>query len=169
MPVDPLHSGLAASAAAKTAKARTAKASENVASFASLHSLALKAATAKTATTKATTGKTTASETTEDAAPKKPKNERSTPVEGRGYADILNGPRNGMFINTSGNERDGEAFVMVKRNDRQFHIYGTGRDRDVFEVDANPASARTPAAGTPSSGTTGTNGTPSTGNGGTAG
>jgi hypothetical protein len=46
---------------------------------------------------------------------------------------------------------------MVKRGGREFHIYGTGRDRAVFEVgrdesrDATPA----PAAGAPA-GTTGT-------------
>ena len=48
-----------------------------------------------------------------------PKSEKSTPVEGHAYADITSGPRNGMYLNTSGNKRDG----------REYHIYGSGKDR----------------------------------------
>ena len=44
----------------------------------------------------------------------------------------MSGPRNGMFVNTSGNVRDGEAFVLVKRKDHELHIYGTGKDRRVI-------------------------------------
>ena len=36
-----------------------------------------------------------------------------------------------MFINTSGNKRDGQAFVLVKRDGKEFHIYGSGKDRVV--------------------------------------
>ena len=46
----------------------------------------------------------------------------------------MSGPRNGMFINNTGNKRDGEAFLIVKRHGREFHIYGTGEDRSVYEV-----------------------------------
>ena len=60
---------------------------------------------------------------------KAPKNEKTTPVEGHRYADITRGPRNGMFLNTSGNKRDGQAFVLVKRDGKEFHIYGSGKDR----------------------------------------
>lgn len=60
---------------------------------------------------------------------KVPKGEKTTPVEGHAYADITAGPRNGMFINTSGNKRDGQAFVLVKRDGKEFHIYGSGKDR----------------------------------------
>ena len=55
--------------------------------------------------------------------------EKTTPVDGHAYADITAGPRNGMFINTSGNKRDGQAFVLVKRDGKEFHIYGSGKDR----------------------------------------
>jgi hypothetical protein len=60
--------------------------------------------------------------------------EKTKHVSGRGYADILNGTRSGMYLNTSGNKRDGDAFVLVKRADREYHIYGTGKDRDIFSV-----------------------------------
>jgi hypothetical protein len=62
---------------------------------------------------------------------KAPKGEKSTPVKGHAYADITNGPRNGMYLNTSGNKRDGQAFVLVKRDGKEFHIYGSGKDRVV--------------------------------------
>ena len=62
-------------------------------------------------------------------AKKAPKGEQSTPVKGHAYADITHGPRNGMYINTSGNKRDGQAFVLVKRDGKEFHIYGSGKDR----------------------------------------
>jgi hypothetical protein len=91
-----------------------------------------------------------------------PKGERTQKVEGRHIEEIVSGPRNGMFVNDSGNTRDGDAFVMVKRAGREFHIYGTGRDRTVFEVgrdsDKGTTPAPAPAAGSgaaPATGTTG--------------
>ena len=62
------------------------------------------------------------------------KAERYEPVPGERYEEIVSGPRNGMFINRSGNVRDGEAFVMVHRGGREFHVYGTGADRQVVPV-----------------------------------
>jgi hypothetical protein len=47
-------------------------------------------------------------------------------------AVIMSGPRNGMFINMTNNERRGEAFVLVRKHDRDLHIYGTGKDRRVI-------------------------------------
>ena len=97
-------------------------------------------------------------------AKKAPKGERSEPVAGHRYADITKGPRNGMFLNTSGNKRDGQAFTLVKRDGKEFHIYGTGKDRLVVclkrkdPVD-DSAKAKTettaPATDTTPSGTTG--------------
>ena len=87
-------------------------------------------------------------------AKKAPKGEKSAPVAGHSYADITKGPRNGMFLNTSGNKRDGQAFVLVKRDGKEFHIYGSGKDRLVVclkraeDADAKPKS-------TAPSGTTG--------------
>ena len=100
-------------------------------------------------------------------AKKAPKGERSAPVAGHRYADITKGPRNGMFLNTSGNKRDGQAFTLVKRDGKEFHIYGTGKDRLVVclkrkdPVDDTPAPAKAktettaPATDTAPSGTTG--------------
>ena len=72
--------------------------------------------------------------------------ERTKQVEGRAYADILNGSRSGMFLNTSGNVRDGQAFVLVKREDREYHIYGTGKDRKVvgMKLPSETTSTETP-------------------------
>jgi hypothetical protein len=63
------------------------------------------------------------------------KHETWAPVEGaNNYADILSGPRNGYFVNTSGGERDGMAFQIVKRGGRLYHIYGKGEHRQVVEI-----------------------------------
>src|SRR3954463_11779671 len=63
---------------------------------------------------------------------KAPSGETTQTVEGHKYADILSGPRKGMFLNTGSNKRAGEAFVLVKKNGREYHIYGTGKDRIVI-------------------------------------
>jgi hypothetical protein len=62
--------------------------------------------------------------------------ERTKQVDDRPFHDILNGSRSGMFLNTSGNVRDGKAFVLVTRGDREYHIYGTGKDRTVVSIKA---------------------------------
>ena len=95
---------------------------------------------------------------------KVPKGEKTTPVEGHAYADITAGPRNGMFINTSGNKRDGQAFVLVKRDGKEFHIYGSGKDRlvvclkrkeDADETASAKTKTQTETQQTAPSGTTG--------------
>src|SRR3954447_13722656 len=69
------------------------------------------------------------------AARKRPPNEAWAQVPGHsGCVDILSGPRNGYFLNTSGNERDGMVFHMVFRHGREYHIYGSGKDREVILV-----------------------------------
>jgi hypothetical protein len=80
----------------------------------------------------------------------KPKGERTEKVDGHQYLEIVAGPRNGMFINMSDNSRNGDAFVMVKRDGREFHVYGTGDDRAVFEV-GRKTQAHTPKSTTGSS------------------
>jgi len=77
------------------------------------------------------------------AATEPAKGERSKAVEGRGYADILSGPRDHLFLNTSGNARDGEAFRLVKRNGVELHIYGTGEDRRVVALKARDQDTET--------------------------
>jgi hypothetical protein len=93
-----------------------------------------------------------------------PLKERTAPVEGHAYADILNGPRNGLYVNTSGNKRHGEVFQLVVRDGKRYHIYGEGKDRlvvclkpkkDDADVKPEKAPAAAPAAGTAPSGTTG--------------
>src|SRR4051812_5583605 len=55
-------------------------------------------------------------------------------VGGHKYAEIKDGDRKGMFVNQTGNDRDGEAFKLVERDGHEFHVYGEGKDRKVFEV-----------------------------------
>ena len=86
-------------------------------------------------------------------AKKAPKGEKTTPVEGHAYADITVGPRNGMYVNTSGNKRDGQAFVLVKRDGKEYHVYGSGKDRLVVclkpkKDDAGDAKSTAPAGTT---------------------
>jgi hypothetical protein len=95
------------------------------------------------ATGLAPTATTPAAET--KARAKVPAGEQYAKVAGHRYDEIVAGPRNGMFINRSGNKRDGEAFVRVERGDRVFHIYGTGKNRLIVGMRVHSA----PAAGTP--------------------
>ncbi len=101
-------------------------------------------------------------------AKKAPKGEKSQAVAGHRYADITHGPRNGMYLNTSGNKRDGQAFVLVKRDGKEYHIYGSGKDRlvvclrrkdDADDSAKDKAKVKTeptkPATDTAPSGTTG--------------
>ena len=68
--------------------------------------------------------------------------ETTKAVPGTNYAEILTGPRAGLYLNTGGGARDGEAFVLVKHdNGREDHIYGTGKDRKVVSVGAGGSEA----------------------------
>ena len=69
----------------------------------------------------------------------------TTPVEDKPYERSLSGPRMGMYINRSGNGRDGEAFVLVEKPGRDVHVYGTGKDRETVVM--WHADAATPPAG----------------------
>jgi hypothetical protein len=62
------------------------------------------------------------------------KGEKIEPVEGHAYAEIVSGPRAGMYINTSGNSRHGDAFVLVEKAEFNYHIYGSGDDRTVVRA-----------------------------------
>jgi hypothetical protein len=86
--------------------------------------------------------------------------ERWAPVAGHNnYADILEGPRNGLFVNISGGVRDGMAFQIVKKGDKVFHVYGTGKDKQVIEVSSHKKAHGTAAAG----GTAASGATPASG------
>ena len=86
------------------------------------------------------------------------KGERWAPVEGHhNYADILGGPRNGMFVNISGGVRDGMAFQIVKKGAKVFHVYGTGKDRQWIDVSPNRHASESRRSGeTAASGSGGT-------------
>lgn len=79
---------------------------------------------------------------------KAPANEKTKGVPGRGYADILNGSRSGLYLNTSGNVRDGQVFTLVKREGREFHIYGTGKDREIIGLKPKADKTDTPTTTT---------------------
>ena len=92
------------------------------------------------------TGTTTSFSSQLKAASEK---ETTKAVPGQNYAEILTGPRAGLYLNTGGGARDGEAFVLVKHDGREDHIYGTGDDRKVITVgkdksDSSSDSRRTP-------------------------
>ena len=76
----------------------------------------------------------TSTSTGSTATDKAPSTEKTKAVDGRAYADITAGPRKDLYLNTSGNARDGKTFVLVKKDDREYHVYGTGKNREVFMV-----------------------------------
>jgi hypothetical protein len=94
---------------------------------------------AESSTTNGTGGSNTSPQTAEGtgkverAIPKGPKGETTRVVKDHpAYVEVMSGPRNGMFINMTSNERRGEAFVIVHKDDRDLHVYGTGKDRRVI-------------------------------------
>src|SRR5215467_4361716 len=86
---------------------------------------------------------------------KAPSGETTQAVEGHKYSDILTGPRKGMFLNTGSNKRAGQAFVMVRKNGREYHIYGTGKNRVVIGMKTS-AEKKTDTSNTTDSTPTGT-------------
>ena len=77
----------------------------------------------------------------------RPKRETWAPVNGaNNYADILSGPRNGWYVNTSGGVRDGMAFHIVHKGDKTFHVYGTGKHKQMVEVTSPEQPAHTGGA-----------------------
>ena len=106
-----------------------------------------------------------------DATRKPGKGETWEPVAGHPeYADILDGPRNGMFVNLTPGPRRGMAFNIVKRDGKEFHVYGEGKNRIEVQVKirktpaATPATPATPTTPTVPTGGTSPTGTPSVGN-----
>ena len=121
MIIDPTKTGQTTLATAQVARASKAPS-------ASLFATAL-----ASATTKATASSDSVANNVSTST-KVPKGEKSEHVEGHSYDEVIAGPRDGMFINRSGNKRDGQAFAMVKRDGREFHVYGTGKNRVIVEV-----------------------------------
>lgn len=155
-----MHVDSATTAQVKTAstKATSAAALANASLFSSHLSQAASKRTLLT-TDSGTSSSSSASSSSTDA----PKGEKTKAVDGHKYAEIIAGPRNGMFVNTSGNSRDGEAFARVRRDGREFHIYGTGKNRLIVEVKSaarSSDSSSTSDTGTSGSTATDTTGTP---------
>ncbi len=79
------------------------------------------------------------------------KGETWEPVAGHSdYADILDGPRNGMYVNLSPGPRRGMAFSIVKRGGKEFHVYGEGKNRfevqvKTVKVDKTPTTPAAPS------------------------
>jgi hypothetical protein len=76
------------------------------------------------------------------------KGEKLSKVDGHQFARIKGGDRDEMCVNLSGNARSGQAFDLIWRDGRQFHVYGSGKDRSVVEVGHKAPSTTTPAAST---------------------
>jgi hypothetical protein len=68
------------------------------------------------------------------------KGEKLAKVDGHQFARIKGGERDEMCVNLSGNARSGQAFDLIWRDGRQFHVYGSGKDRTVVEVGRKAAS-----------------------------
>jgi hypothetical protein len=142
-----LLDGIAASSSAAKSTSKSTKSPAEKSSFSS----ALKSATAKTSSDSTSTSDSTTS--SKSAA------ETTKAVDGHQYADILTGPRAGLYLNTGHNARSGEAFVMVKRNGREYHIYGTGKDRVVIGLKTAAEKKSASTTGTDDASTTSTTGT----------
>jgi hypothetical protein len=109
-----------------------------------------------------TTDDSSSTSTADTTTAKAPSSEKSTAVDGHKYATITAGPRKGMFLNTGTNARHGDAFVMVRKNGREYHIYGTGSHRTVIGMktaadkttDATDTSSTDPTTSTGTTDTT---------------
>jgi hypothetical protein len=135
-------------AATKTANAGSTASTHKSSSGQSSFKSALKAAES-----------TTSSSSSSVSSPAANAAETTQAVAGHAYAEVLTGPRAGMFVNTSHNKRAGQAFVMVERNGVEYHVYGTGKNRTVVEMKRHSAPATTTTSPTTTAGTV----TPDTG------
>ena len=128
--------------------------------------------TSVNATTAATTTPATGSSTSSTmsaASPKKSfealfaeakddlkKGEKLSKVEGHQFGRIKGGERDDMCVNLSGNARSGQAFDLIWRDGRQFHVYGSGKDRQVVEVGHKTTSTDKTSSTDKTTSTTGT-------------
>lgn len=80
----------------------------------------------------------------------RPEGEITKKVAGHPYSSVENGSDKGMFLNQlAGNPRQGSVFKMVERDDRVFHVYGTGKDKVVVEI---KSASKSDATATPATG-----------------
>jgi hypothetical protein len=135
-------------AAARAASAKSVAASQKASSGQSSFKSALKAAASDSTTSSSSSSSSASAAETTQAVP------------GHLYSEILTGPRAGMYLNTSHNKRNGQAFVMVERNGVQYHVYGTGKNRTVVEMKRHtPAPTKTTTSTTNAGSVTPDNGT----------
>ncbi|MFP5364116.1 MAG: hypothetical protein ACLGI5_15465 [Thermoleophilia bacterium] len=111
------------------------------------------ATTATTATNGATAatgagGATTGTSTGTVKAVARPDNEHTRKIAGHPYSRIENGADKGLYLNQlQGSPRVGAVFRLVERDDRVFHVYGTGSDKVVVEVKKKDPEAPAASAG----------------------
>ncbi len=73
-----------------------------------------------------------------------PKGETWGPVPGHtDYADILSGPRNGFFVSLTG-PRKGQAFELVHKHGKAYHVYGEGAHKKWIPVPPDPSELKPP-------------------------
>jgi hypothetical protein len=90
---------------------------------------------------------TAASSGTNAAA--RPDGEQTKKITGHPYSRVENGADKGLFLNQLvGSPRKGSAFRLVERDDRVFHVYGSGTDRVIVEVKAQGKSDATSTTST---------------------
>jgi hypothetical protein len=130
MKVHPSQTGEVTAAQTGAAAAQLASAKTSGAHFASLLA-------STTATSRA------------DTPIKLSKGESMASVKGHAYAEINGGKRDGLYVNTSGNARRGQAFVLVHKHGREYHIYGTGKDRVVVALRKPAATVKTDTTSSP--------------------
>jgi hypothetical protein len=98
-------------------------------------------ATGGTSTTGATEAKKSFATLFAEAKSDLKSGEKLTKVDGHQFARIKGGTRDDQCINLSGNARSGQAFELVWRDGRQFHVYGAkGADHTVVEVGKKAAT-----------------------------
>jgi hypothetical protein len=84
----------------------------------------------------------------------RPDNEQTKKISGHPYARIENGADKGRYLNQlASSPRLGSVFRMVERDDRVFHVYGSGTDRVIVEVKAKAATDTTTATTPPATST----------------
>jgi hypothetical protein len=110
-----------------------------------------KAAAAKTGKSFADElAKSTGASATSTKAVARPDGEQTKKIAGHPYSRIQNGADKGLYLNQlASNPRQGSAFRLVERDDRVFHVYGTGKDRLIVEVKAEATTDAAPATTTP--------------------
>jgi hypothetical protein len=93
--------------------------------------------------------KSTSTSASSTKAAARPDNEQTKKIAGHSYARIENGTDKGLFLNQlASSPRLGSVFSMVERDDRVFHVYGTGKARVIVELKAKATNDATTDATT---------------------